>query len=135
MFAEDIYRFLQPIKYGPVIYPFLFTDGYAGNVSHWPSYAIHDTLYSVLAGEIGFDAVLNPMNTAQLEGTKLVEDVPFPLAEKIRQPRQNLRRLVEELHINVTLSLLSVSNLPYLQPELASDVIRMGYTGTFRYNR
>jgi hypothetical protein len=126
---------LKPIKYGPVTYSYLFSDGYTGNSSYWPSYAIHDTLYSILAGEIGVDAVGNAMNTAQLEGTKLVEEIPFPLADKIRQPRQNLRQLIEELHINVTLSLLSVNNLPYFEPALASDVIQTGYAATFRYNR
>ncbi|KAH0543428.1 hypothetical protein FGG08_002286 [Glutinoglossum americanum] len=112
-----------------------FISGYVGTPTQWASYAIHQTLYSILKGRIGVTARGNPENTAGLEGTKLVEDTPFPVEAGIRRPLPNLRELIQELSTNVTLSLLSIDGLIYQQPQPDTAVTRTSYANVFHYNK
>ncbi len=98
----------------------MFQPGYVGDRAQWASYAIHETLYSILAGGIGADPRGNPDSWTRLDGTQLVERTPFPVRHGIRKPRANLRELVDELHTNVTLGLFAVDGLIYLQPPAAA---------------
>jgi hypothetical protein len=103
------------------------------NETDYAGFALHETLFSILAGGISYsNAQLN--DTAELDGTKLVEAVPFP-PDGVRKPVQNFRELVEQLHVNATISLLSIENLVYLEPEPATDMVVTTYPIVFQYDR
>ena len=96
----------------------------------YAGYAIHETLFSVLAGQIGPNAKGSPVDETGLAGTQLVEREPFPLANLsvtvtpntpgstgIQKPVRNLARAVEQLHFNITVGMFSIPQLIYLQNE------------------
>ena len=113
---------------------YAFIDKYVGDHSQWVSYAIHETLYSVLGGKIASTARGAPDNQAGLDGTKLAERLPWPTKDRIRKPLPNLRELFEELHVNVTLSLLSIDNLIYMQPQPDTVATITTQSNVFSYN-
>jgi hypothetical protein len=80
-----------------------------------------------------------PSNMANLEGTKLVEQRPYPAEDLtgtlIRKPLQNLRTLFEELHRNTTLGLFSIRGLVYLEPQPSTIAKTFSYNNTFTYNQ
>ena len=121
---------------GPTIENYLGPSqpDYVGyNETDYAGFALHETLFSILAGGISYsNAQLN--DTAELDGTKLVEPVPFP-PDGVRKPVRNLRELVEQLHVNATISLLSIENLVYLEPEPATDMVVTTYPNVFQYDR
>jgi hypothetical protein len=81
------------------------SPGYVGNnTAAYINFVLHQTLFSVLTGQIYYSASA-VANSAELDGTNLVEAVPFPL-DGVRKPLQNLRELVEQLHINALLAFL-----------------------------
>ncbi|KAH6893066.1 hypothetical protein B0T10DRAFT_591958 [Thelonectria olida] len=81
------------------------------------AFAIHQTLYSVLSGDMGTTGrVADWENNAQLANSALVEDTPFPLDSPsafrpigIAKPVRNLRQAIQDLHFNITVSLLSLA--------------------------
>ncbi|KAH0536665.1 hypothetical protein FGG08_006491 [Glutinoglossum americanum] len=52
----------------------------------------------------------------------------------MRKPRENLRQLIEQLHINVTLSIFSINKLVHLQPQPDTIVTRTKLINIFSYN-
>ena len=126
--------YIKPVQYGLASSEYQFTTGYVGFRSSWPKFAIHQTLYEILAGTIGSSARAVPQDLTLLDGTRLVEDTPFPANGTIRKPRENLRELIEELSRNVTLSLQSVDGLIYLKPA-AITMDGSEFTNVFQYNR
>jgi hypothetical protein len=82
------------------------------------AYAIHQTLYSALSGEMstGSGKLADYENNAQLANSALVEETPFPLDSPsafrpigTSKPVRNLRKAIQDLHFNITLSLLSLA--------------------------
>jgi hypothetical protein len=110
------------------------SPGYVGgNTADYINFALHQTLFTVLTGEIDYwDWEVS--NSAELDGTNLVEAVPFPL-DGVRKPLQNLRELVEQLHINATISLLAINDLVYVQNETAEDMVMTTYPIVFYYDK
>lgn len=127
-------RYLDPIKYGMVGSDYQFIEGNTDDPKNYASYAIHETLYSILFGVVGTTSRGAAFDSTGLDGTKLVEDVAFPAELGIRRPLPNLRELVEQLHFNTTISLLSVDNLMYKQAQDAKATITTS-TNVFSYNR
>jgi hypothetical protein len=110
------------------------SPGYVGNnTAAYINFALHQTLFSVLTGQIYYSASA-VVNSAELDGTNLVEAVPFPL-DGVRKPLQNLRELIEQLHINATISLLAIDDLVYIQPDTAEDMVMTTYQNVFHYDK
>ena len=89
-------------------------------------YAIHETLFSILAGHIGPNGRGSPVDETGLAGTQLVEHDSFTLANltdsapswmSIQKPVRFLARAIEQLHFNITVGMLSIPQLIYLQNE------------------
>jgi hypothetical protein len=80
------FSFLNPINYSSDAF------GNNGNLIS-PSYAgfaIHQLLYSILAGTISIDGQRQPIDSTGLSGTKLVEPIPFPISnESTNNPSSN----------------------------------------------
>jgi hypothetical protein len=107
----------------------VFTAWPHGNMSpDYAGFAIHQTLFSILSGNIGPGARAGVRDFTGLAGTKLVEPIPFlppsefgvPADAGIEKPVADLARKIEELHANITLGMLSIPNLIYLQNETVS---------------
>ncbi|KAK4209446.1 hypothetical protein QBC37DRAFT_430415 [Rhypophila decipiens] len=84
------------------------TDNYA-------AYSIHETLYSLLSGEIAPNGRGVPTDSTHLAMSALVEEMPFPLlstseyhGSSAQKPVAELRPLFEQLHFNITVGLLSL---------------------------
>lgn len=82
------------------------------------AYAIHQTLYEALSGElsIGGGRLADWESNAQLANSALVEETPFPLDSPssfrpigTSKPVRNLRQAIQDLHFNITVSLLSLA--------------------------
>jgi hypothetical protein len=102
-------------------------DGSAITPSY-SGYAIHQLLYSILSGMITLNGREQPIDTSGLGGTRLVEPQPFPQPNStnvpfpsnpgsngIQKPIRYLKTAIEELHFNVTVGMLTIPNLIYLQ--------------------
>jgi hypothetical protein len=125
-------RPLNRTQYGSVLG--VNTDnGFVGsnNVSY-VNFAIHETLFGILSGRIFYSG--DVYNTAELDGTSLVEAIPWPL-DGVRKPKLDLGPLVEQLHTNVTISLLAVTGLVYLSPVHAPDATLTGFQTVFQYDK
>jgi hypothetical protein len=124
--VSGTYTYLNALNYS--------TATFEGNLDdmqpEYAGYAIHQILYSILYGSIGLNGRSQPIDTTQLRGTQLVEPVPFPLLNAsmfpysndpgslgIQKPVRNLAAKLAELHFNITVGMLSIPNLIYLQNE------------------
>ncbi|EPS38928.1 hypothetical protein H072_7330 [Dactylellina haptotyla CBS 200.50] len=103
------------------------------------AYSVHDILYSLIGGSIaafGGNGPPQVIDSTQLAGSKLVEPIPFPkpLLEAsdtsgtgwdagfgIQKPVRDLARVIEELHFNVTVGMLSIQSLAWLKNETVSS--------------
>jgi hypothetical protein len=96
----------------------------------YAGYAIHQTLSGLLNGTIGTNGHFMPIDTTRMGGTQLVEAEPFPLINATRasypnnpgytgtqKPVRNLAAAIEQLHANITIGMLSLPRLVYLQAE------------------
>lgn len=99
--------YLNPVDYTNV--------GRGAQPQNHAAYAVHQTLYEVLSGLIGFTGRMWEDN-AELANSALVEETPFPLDSisvfrpiGSAKPVRNLRQAIQELHFNITVSLLSLS--------------------------
>ena len=92
------------------------------------AYTIHDIIFSLIGGSIGGSGgpeVPVVRDFTKLSGTRLVEAEPFPPGKSsdgfnpyiIQKPVRDLGRAIEELHFNVTVGMLSIPDLVYLQNE------------------
>jgi hypothetical protein len=87
-----------------------------------------------------------PIDTTGLGGTQLVEPQPFPHPDPslspfpsnpgsngIQKPIRDLRAAIEQLHFNVTVGMLTIPNLIYLQDDTAS-ASTVSFKNRWEYN-
>jgi len=139
---DSSFTYLSRIPYWPITdHGWSFnSDLYFGPNFTIPSsdqvgYAIHQTMYDLLKGQIGSDPWGQPLTDYHLGGTKLVEESVWPPRDGIQKPKENLASLVEELSRNVTLSLFSIKNLVYNQAEPDTEATMLPYELVFHYNK
>ena len=104
-------------------------DGGKIDTETYPAWVIHQTLYSLLSGDIMPNGHFTETDTTGLAMSALVQDLPFPLQSTSgyrsvmpQKPVQFLREAIEQLHFNVTVGLLSLTpQLLYSQVAM-SDV-------------
>ncbi|KAH8590354.1 hypothetical protein B0O99DRAFT_634716 [Bisporella sp. PMI_857] len=125
--------FLNRTRYGVVVGESR-TSGWVGsNKADYINFAIHQTLYGYLAGFIEYYGGL-VSNGAELDGTALVENIPWPV-DGVRKPKKNLGPLLEQLHANVTVSLLAMNGLVYFTPVAAPDLEINIFRNVFKYDK
>ncbi|KAH7370231.1 hypothetical protein BKA65DRAFT_589617 [Rhexocercosporidium sp. MPI-PUGE-AT-0058] len=137
---EGHLTFLNPVNYN-----FDAFEGALG-INPYASYAIHQLLYSILSGQIGLDGRMRSIDNTGLGGTQLVEQQPFPQPNTtstivdnspghigIQKPIRDLRAAIEQLHFNITVGMLSIPNLIYLQNDTAS-VQATTFENRWKYN-
>lgn len=102
------HRYLHPIDFSKI--------GQGGFPQYHAAYAIHQTLYSTLSGTIGsYGRYADVESGAAISNTALSESRPFPLFSSsarvigTSKPVRHLRQAVQDLHFNVTVSLLSLA--------------------------
>jgi len=122
------FRFLNPINYS--IEAFQAAQG----LSSYAGYAVHQQLYQILSGNIGLNGRMIPIDSTGLGGTQLVEQLPFPQPNLtnadnrpgkigIQKPVRNLRAAIEQLHFNITVGMLTIPHLIYLQNETTAAYV------------
>ncbi|KAH9204019.1 hypothetical protein DL95DRAFT_398852 [Leptodontidium sp. 2 PMI_412] len=124
--------FLYPVPFG--------REHLRSDMLSYASYAIHQNLYSILSGQIIPNGRRAPTDSSGLSGTRLVEEVPFPRLNAtmtglngIQKPIRDLRTAIEELHFNITVSMLKIPNLMYLQDETVNATVKT-FANRWGYN-
>lgn len=111
------------------------------NKESYPAWVIHETLYSLLSGNIIPNGHLVETDTTGLAMSGLVQDEPFPLQSSspyrsvlAQKPVRFLREAIENLHSNITVGLLSLSpQLLYSQTEIV-DVQTQNSANVWSYD-
>jgi hypothetical protein len=118
----------------PVDYSYAAVSGNYATTRSYAAYAIHETIYRLLAGKIYFPGRGGgAADTTLMAGTRLVEDEPFPANSTAQKPVGNLAKAIEELHQNITLGIFTMSpNIQYLVNDtvlatVSHDEIRWSY--------
>jgi len=102
-------RYLNPVN-------FTAARTFINQPEVYAAYAIHQSLYTLLAGSIFPNALTVITDTSHIAMSALVEDTPFPLETGLpyrsisaQKPVRNLRQVVQDLHFNITVGLLSLA--------------------------
>lgn len=145
MFFEEeglttAFSFLNPINYS--LEAFQGSEG----VTPYAGYAVHQQLFQILSGNIGLDGRMRRIDSTGLGGTQLVEQQPFPQPNLtstsadnspgtigIQKPVRNLRAAIEQLHFNITVGMLTIPHLIYLQNETTAAYVTT-FENRWNYN-